>query len=423
MRARLLVPTVTASIALALGGCASTDQKAVSRPDPTTTPEAQLQVGPVLVLASRAGTVSVRTQTGAVAFRAPDGVAAPDSSTVVQAQPIDAGTRVVASDPITGVPRWSHDVAGTRRVRVVAPGGRFVALVDGNLNVASDQRTRTSVTVVTAEGARDLRLTGNLDPEAFSLDGRYLYVLDFLPAMNPTHYSVRRVDLQTKRIEPVPDRDGGVREPMPGYARTQLMSADGKQLYTFYASGEPVRDSGEDAYYAWVHVLNLDKGWAHCVDLDEKIGVRNDANPALAESPDGSRLFLTDGTTGAVASVDTKSLRVLRTRFEPALENRGSPALLATDGTALFLRDHYSNLAIVDPRTLVRRERVFLGPSTMTGLRIDRSGMQFYVLTAGNLLVVDPRGRVVHEWPSPGDATSLDPSVTVPGSGAYRCAC
>ena len=56
-----------------------------------------------------------------------------------------------------------------------------------------------------------------------SPDGRYLYVLDFLPAMTPNRYSVRRVDLQTRSIEPVPDRDGGVRDPMPGYASTQVM--------------------------------------------------------------------------------------------------------------------------------------------------------------------------------------------------------
>jgi hypothetical protein len=124
-----------------------------------------------------------------------------------------------------------------------------------------------------------------------------------------------------------------------------------------------------------------------------------------------------------VAAVDTRSLRVLRTRFVPALENRQVPAVLATNGAALFLRDDSSNVAMVDPRTLVRRERAFLGASTMTALRIDRTGKAFYVLTAGDLLVVDSRGRVVHQWPNPGEATSVDPSVTVPGSGAYRCAC
>ena len=158
----------------------------------------------------------MRPATGAIEFRAPYGVAAPDSSTVVQAQPLASGTRVVASDAGTGIPRWSHDVAGTRTVRVVSPGGKFVALVDGNLNLPSDARTSTLVNVVTATGTRDLRVRGNVDPEAFSTDGKYLYVLDFLPAMNPTHYSVRRVDLQTQRVESVPDRDGGVRDPMPG---------------------------------------------------------------------------------------------------------------------------------------------------------------------------------------------------------------
>ena len=56
------------------------------------------------------------------------------------------------------------------------------------------------------------------------------------------------------------------------------MSPDGKQLYTFYASAEPVHD-GDETYHAWVHVLNLEKGWAHCVDLDERIGIMGNAKP------------------------------------------------------------------------------------------------------------------------------------------------
>ena len=421
MRRRFLVPTVTTAIALVVGGCASTAERVADQSVPTTRPGQARPSGQVLVLASRAGTVSVSTGTGAVAFRAPNGVAAPDSSMVVQAEPIDTGTRVAASDAATGIPRWTHDVDGTRSVRVVAPGGRFVALVDGGLSTASSPRAQTIVNVVTPEGAREMRLKGNLDPEAFSVDGRYLYVLDFLPALNPTRYSVRRVDLRTLHIESVPDRDGGVRDPMPGYARTQLMSPDGKQLYTFYASPEPAHD-GDETYNAWVHVLNLDKGWAHCVDLDEKIGVGGNANPALAVSPDGSRLFLTDGTTGAVAAVDTKTLRVLRTRFLPPLANAEQVSLLATDGHTVFARSGYGGLATIDASTLALAKPL-LRAAAMSALRVDGPQQTLYLLTESELLVLDTRGRILRHWANPGDATSIDPSVTVPGRGAYQCAC
>ena len=423
MRLRAAIPAIALAVAV-LPACASTGGTARSQPQPTVTTSqtGADETGPVLILANGQGTVSVRTASGAVAFRAPGGVAAPDSSTVVQAQPIASGTRVVASDPRTGVPRWSHDVAGTRKVRVVAPGGRFVALIDGDLNVPASPRASTIIDVVTSGGARALQLAGNLDPEAFSTNGRYLYVLDFLPAMKPTRYTVRRVDLSTTRVEPVPDRDGGVREPMPGYARTQLMSPDGKQLYTFYASPEVVRD-GDETYSAWVHVLNLAEGWAHCVDLNEKIGVGGNANPGLAVSPDGARLFVTDGVAHAVAAVDTKTLQVVRTRFVPGLGNADASAITATDGRAVFARNEGGGLSTIDAQTLALGHETISGAIGINALRMDKGDRTLYLLTSDGLLVADRRGRILHRWPNPGDATSIDPAVTVPGSGVYRCAC
>jgi outer membrane protein assembly factor BamB len=425
MRLRFLVPAVVGTLAIA--GCASTAPDA-ARSQPPPSPHATVRAAVparsdrVLIVANRVGTVSVGTATGAVAFRAPYGKAAPDSSTIVQAQPLDTGTRVVASDPLTGVPRWSHDVTGLRTVRVVSPGGRFVALVDGNLNSASQPRTTTSIDVVTARGTRRISVPGNLDPEAFSLDGRYLYALDFLPAARPSRYSVRRIDLGTLKTETVPDRDGSVRDPMPGYASTQLMSPDGRQLYTFYASQEPIH-VGRETYHAWIHVLNLDKGWAHCVELDEKIGISGSANGALAVSPDGSRLFITDGTTGAFAAMDTTSLRVVRTRFIAALGNMSTTSLLATDGHTLFTRDGYGGLATVDATTLSTKAQTISETSAINALRLDGSGQTLYVLTTDRVILLDLRGHVIRRWASPGDATSIDPSVSVPGSGAYRCAC
>jgi DNA-binding beta-propeller fold protein YncE len=425
MRLRVVIPAITVALAV-LTACASTGREAgrnrvVAKPGATGPFAAPHQSDRVLILANRAGSVSVRPATGTVVFRAPYGVAAPDSSTVVQAQPIANGTRVVASDPLTGVPRWSHDVSGTRRVRVVSPGGRFVALVDGDVVEAQAPRASTVLDIATAKGARELRLNGNFDPEAFSVDGRYLYALEFRPALLPSTYSIRRIDLRTNRVAPVPDRDGGKRNPMPGYSRTQLMSPDGRQLYTFYATSEPVHEDGE-TYHAFVHVLNLAKGWAYCIDLNEKIGASGNVNAGLAVSPDGSRLFVTDGVANAIAAIDTTTLRVLRTRFLMTIASTNLPALTATDGRTVFAQDG-SEISTIDARTLAPKTSTVYRATGISALHVDASGEALYLLTAEGLLVVDRRGHVVHRWPAPGDATSMDPAVTVPGSASYRCAC
>lgn len=422
MRLRFAIP----ALALVLTACGSTGHGTAAPQTPVVTvgvagERAPRQADRVLILKNYEGAVAVGTTTGTVAFRAPYGLAAPDSSTIVQAQPITTGTRVVASDPLTGVPRWSHDVAGTKRVRVVSPGGRYVALVDGDLNTAAQPRAATVVDVATAKGTRTLRLAGNFDPEAFSVDGRSLFALEFMPAMNPTRYSVRRIELQTLHVSTVPGRDGADRTPMSGYSRTQLMSPDGNQLYTFYATSAPVTENGE-TYHAFVHVLNLAKGWAHCIDLDEKIGASGAVNPGLAVSPDGARLFVTDGVANAIAAIDTGTLRVVRTRYLPVLGNPEQPSITASDGRFVFARSG-SQLVAIDAHTLLESPTAGFSAGGITALHVDGSGDAFYLLTRDGLLVVDRHGRVVHRWPSPGDATSIDPAVSVPGSGAYRCAC
>jgi hypothetical protein len=344
---------------------------------------------------------------------------APDHSTVVQAEAMTTGTRVVASDAVTGAVRWTHDVAGSRNVRVVSPGGRYVALVDGSLGVASESRTATTIVVATAAGTHTYRLVGNLDPEAFSTDGRTLFVLDFLPAINPTRYSVREVDLATRAMRAVPDRDGSVRAPMPGYAQAQVMSPDGHQLYTFYASSTPVAGDDGDEYHTWVHVLNVEHKWAHCLELDEKIGIN--AIPALAVSADSKQLYVSDRATGALVAIDTDTLRVERTRFVPTLQTDVG-ALLAADGPSLFLNAGRQGVTRVDARTLEPEPGVLEPTHQVIDLHVDASGRALYVLASDGLFVLASDGRELDRWSAPGDATAIAPPAA-PGRGTYGCAC
>lgn len=432
MRRRQMVPGFVLLITALLAACGSTAEIQKASPTSTArTPEVTPTgpADPALLLRTSEGTVSVRTTTGDVAFRAPNGLAAPDRSTIVQAQAMATGTRVVASDPLTGVPRWQHDIAGTRRVRVVAPGGRYVALVDGTLATASETRSTTVVDVVTPAGAHAYRFTGNLDPEAFSSDGKWLYVLAFQGGTQATpyspvsvqRYSVRRVELATGHISAVADRDGSVRDSMPGYAQAQVMSPDGKRLYTFYASAEPISGDDGDEYHAWIHVLDLEHGWAHCLELDEAIAPTGGANAAVALSADGSRLYVSDRTSGALVAIDTHALSAIRTRFIEQFARAGTASLLATAGSTLFVND-VRGLVRVDASTLEVEPGVVASRAAVTSMRADHEGRALFVLATDGLFVLDRRGRQLARWGLPGDANEIAP-VTEPGRGTYQCAC
>jgi len=432
MRRRLFVPALALMTGVALTGCASVAPHDAAAPSTTTKPPPKPTVpasDPALLLATSDGTVSVRTTTGAVAFRAPNGVAAPDRSTIVQAEPMANGTRVVASDPVTGEARWQHDVAGARRVRVVSPGGRFVALVDAALVTPGDERAATMIDVVTAKGAHAYRFPGALDPEAFSTDGKWLYVLAFsngpqaarYSSTTIPRYSVRRVELATGHIEAVPDQDGRVRDPMPGYAQSQLMSPDGTRLYTFYASSEPITGDDGDEYHAWIHVLDLAHGWAHCLELDEAIAPDGGANAALALNADGSRLYVSDRVSGALVAIDTAKLRAIRTRFATDLPGLQSSALLAAAGSTLFA-NATRGLVRIDANTLEPEHGVIAPTEEVTGVRADNAGHALFVLATDGLFVLDGRGRRLARWGLPGDATSIAPP-SMPGRGVYKCAC
>jgi DNA-binding beta-propeller fold protein YncE len=420
MRSRRLVPVLVLGLLVSACGSTVADRTAPSTPPappaPRTTP-----ADPALLLASYQGTVSVRTSNGTVAFRAPNGLAAPDRSVIAQAEPMAAGTRVAVSDPLSGAVRWQQDVAGSRRVRVVSPGGHYVALVDASLATASLPRSSTVVDVVTATHARAYRFAGNLDPEAFSADGTWLYVIDFLPATAPDRYSVRRVDLATGHIQAVPDRDGSVRAPMPGYAQAQVMSPDGTRLYTFYASAEPITGDDGDQYHAWIHVLDLAHGWAHCLELDEDIAKAGGANAALALNADGSRLYVSDRLSHALVAIDTATLRPTRTRFDADLTNPDGPALLAATGSTLFLNEDHG-LVRVAAATLKPEGRVVDAGEQFRALRADHAGRVLFGLASTGVLVLDARGRRLALWGLPGDAYDIAPS-TAPGRGSYQCAC
>jgi outer membrane protein assembly factor BamB len=429
MRRHNLVPVV-AALVIALGACARSSAEPLesqqqSPADPSTTTTAPAPApDPLLFLSGRDEVVAVRTTDGSVSYRGHAGMAAPDRSAIVQV----VGRQVVAVDPFTGDARWTHPIPAGRRVRVVSRGAELVALVDGELLTPSDPRATTELVIADANGARALTVEGNIDPEAFLLDGTTLVAVEYLPALNPDHYAVRLVDLATGAVRPVPDQpghhpDNAPRERMQGYARTQVASADGRFLYTYYASPEGVHDE-LGTFYAFVHVLDLEHGWAYCIDLAEPFGTGGEgwSEPALAITPDGERLIVTDRVTGALAAIDTETLDVVASSLlEPASAPEHRPVASASaDVVYLGLA---RELLRVDRATLrVLGTTVLADP--LTGLKVDSTGAPLYAVTTTGILALDPDGDEIARFTLPAAGTSgADPAAAVPASGAYKCAC
>jgi hypothetical protein len=250
---------------------------------------------------------------------------------------------------------------------------------------------------------RRLDLDGNFEPEAFSSDDRHLYVLEYLPREAPDRYRVRQVHLASGRVEVLVDRWKHVplasEETMRGTGRQQVLSPDSKVLYTLYTH-QPDHLHGRDIaagvttargnVHAFVHTLNLEQGWAFCVDLPAPFGVGPAEAHALALSPDGHRLIVADRTSGSMAAVDTESLEIrlnVPGTPDPHAAEGQAAAQFSPDGRTLYVAAG-SEVSSFDPRTLARQHRFELA-SSVTGLRVGPHAQRLYVSLDERVLALD----------------------------------
>lgn len=227
---------------------------------------------------------------------------------------------LVATDTSTGEDLTATSVPVDFEVGVTSATGRAVALVEGE-GVRSPYefvpRERTRIVVARPEKGkiRSYELAGNFEPEAFSTDTRKMFLIEYLDDEG-LRYRVRMMRLRTGRIFPVGRLTKFAPSSMRGTGRVQIYSLDHNYLYTLYTKQPPnyahqdhadVHNEGE--VHAFVHVLNLRRGWAHCVDLPMPFGMNGPATE-LEMSKDGRHLFASDGKM--VAVVDTRKLKTLR---------------------------------------------------------------------------------------------------------------
>lgn len=328
----------------------------------------------VLFLRSAAGITLVRTQPKPEAVELTHAVPSTDWSTVVRAIRHGEETRVTAHDAASGRVLWSRDIPGNLEAKVASEGGQMVALGHPRLDAGYPVGRSSTTLVLTGEGMsepRAITVDGNIEPEAFSTDGGSLFVVEYLPPRAPTKYRVRRLDLGSEQIEGVFTVDAELQEAMRGTARVQASSPDGRRLYTLY--------SLEHAHgtHMFVHVLSLDEEWAHCVDLPRAFESSSEKAIGLSVSPDGSRLYVADAKTGAVAEVDTQALAVVRSSQVDFGSERGPTHAVAAGDGRLYL-GRGTRLIAVDAPTL-RLERYWDLEERITGIQAGIDGGRLYV--------------------------------------------
>jgi WD40 repeat protein len=394
MRARwILVPLIL----FVTGACTGTTT-APDRPRPS--------IPDVVVLGTSAGTVVVESDTGSVLSPDAGEVVAPDGSRLYATVPDGGSTLLETRDPLTGELLARTPVAGRMDVRVASISGRAVAMmrplpqgVDPTIPLP---RARTHIAVADPTGeapARSYWLTGNFEPEAFSLDDGRLFLIQHLPAEAPSVYRVTFLDLETGHVRQVFGRFKTPPERMPGIRLEQVFDPVAEQLYTLY-SNEPLESyQGEwqGAAYggrvvSFVHVLNLRKGWAYCAGLPRALWGQPAAAQAMASSPDGRSLFVVDAMRGLIAEMNTRTLEIERTAKMDlgSVDGGRTSAVMSADGDTLFVGSARDGAAVyaVDVETLEIRERWPM-TSTVTGLGLSGDGLRLYAAVDDRVAIVD----------------------------------
>jgi hypothetical protein len=289
---------------------------------------------PVLVSDGEGRISLINVDTGEPTYTVNDAVRAPAGSKILRAEEEGEATDVEVLNPESGEVVASTRIEGKLEIRAVSPFGGAVALMAPRPRTAElyvpEPREQTSITVVWSEGRepRTYTLEGNFEPETFSTDEEILFVLEFYPPSDPDRYFVRQLDLASGEISGVetPDQELGIElnPEMRGHARAQAMAPDGSFLFSLYTIGKgeaPVHDPDdpETDRWAFIHTLNLEEKWSHCIFLPLPFGTKSEAALSLGISGDGKHLFVIDAATESVARIDARRLEVETVEQIPGL--------------------------------------------------------------------------------------------------------
>jgi hypothetical protein len=372
--------TIVLLVAVVLAGCGSEASL------PRLSVDGQTSTS-VLRLADGAGVSLLDTDAAEVTTWIRGGVRSRDW--VFQSRLTAAGTSVSAVSP-RGEVAWSADLDGDVSARVASSDGSLVALLpydDAHVDPYHPEgRAATELTVLATDGSgeRTYDLDGNFEPEAFSTSGRSLFVIEYVPPDAPDRYRVRKLDLDSGEIGPVFSVDGHLQESMRGTARVQAMSADGSRLYTLYTTDDPTAHTGATAF---VHVLDLNEEWAHCVDLPAPIGSSPESLLAIAADPDGSRVVVVDAMAG-IAEVDAAELRVTDTSYDVLGSDDAGRAFAVIDRTGRLVAVQGDDIQVVDAdlETITYQT----APTVAVGLHLDPTDDRVWLVGSEVVYAIDP---------------------------------
>jgi len=325
----LIIATALLTVSV-VGGCASSKPaatRAVKVADPGP------PAGPVLLAQFDNGVGAVAGSSPTPIWLEPGAVSAFDGSAVFSVHKVDAKStaQLVRINPSTGAAMTSWLLpSGATTINAVAPAGRWIALTDREPGYASQGRASTEVVVFdTGSGSEIYRnsLSGDLQPEAFSVDGTRVFALNHFP----DHYRVQTLYLATGERFDTSDRDKSLRpEDMNGQAVHGVMSKDRSLLATLY------RNPGDDDEPAFVHVIDLKHGWSYCADLPAPFGT----------NPNSSDLIeLTPRDTVVVAATQAQRLAEIPIQdvLTPARDHRAIP-IAYSNGTITPLGGQFESM-------------------------------------------------------------------------------
>ena len=355
----------------------------------------------VLMVPVDGGLDLVSAATGRVALSLSGGIASPDYSVLASTSP-EGDETVVRTTDLSGAELASATVDGAMTARVVSPSGELVAVTEppraGTTAYVPAGRSTTRVAVVDGDGrASAFDLKGNFEPEAFSTDDRQLFLIEYIPARAPTRYRVRRLVLARGKVYPIGRLKTAAPGQMQGTGRTQVYSPYGNELYTLYTQQREAGHDGEGIHgeHAFVHLLNLDGGWTHCIDLPASFGSGTATASAVAITPDGADLFVVDWTQGIVADAQPSELRVVRR----AAVDFGAPderTYAQATSDRLYVAGG-SEVVVLDTADLAEIARWPMR-GEVSGLSLSDDAGRLFVATPGAIDVVDAAtGEMLHE--------------------------